>query len=343
MTVSTTSPGWLSPRSTVSCTSRPTISSARSSSSVSAGMRSPTTLPRRMTVIRSAISSTSYSLWLMKMMLCPSRASRRRTAKISFVSCGRQDGRRLVEDEDPRLAVERLEDLDALLPADRQSTDLLVRVDLEAEPLAQLADPPAGLVAVEEDRVRHRLVAQQDVLGDRQDRDQHEVLVDHADAPGDGIRRARRSRASWPSSRIWPSSGRARPYRMFISVRLAGPVLAEERVDLARADVEVDAVVGHDARVALGDPAHLEGGRDRPASGRAQAVRCVTLSSLGYDERADAVGAARSYVSRAVIAPAASLLGVHAVAEGVRAAQAWSVPAFMAGDGLVDLRPACRA
>ena len=39
--------------------SRPTMSSARSSSFVSDGMRSPTTLPRRMTVIRSAISSTS--------------------------------------------------------------------------------------------------------------------------------------------------------------------------------------------------------------------------------------------------------------------------------------------
>ena len=48
-----------SPRSTVSWTSRPTISSARSSSSVSAGSRSPTTRPRRMTVIRSAISRTS--------------------------------------------------------------------------------------------------------------------------------------------------------------------------------------------------------------------------------------------------------------------------------------------
>ena len=41
-----------------------------------------------MTVIRSAISRTSYSLWLMKTMLWPSSASRRRTAKISSVSWG---------------------------------------------------------------------------------------------------------------------------------------------------------------------------------------------------------------------------------------------------------------
>ncbi len=32
---------------------------------------------------------------------------------------GRQHGRRLVEDEDPGVAVERLQDLDPLLPADR--------------------------------------------------------------------------------------------------------------------------------------------------------------------------------------------------------------------------------
>ena len=59
VTVSAGSPGCDSPRSTISSTSRPTISSARSSSFVSDGIRWPTTLPRRMTVIRSAISRTS--------------------------------------------------------------------------------------------------------------------------------------------------------------------------------------------------------------------------------------------------------------------------------------------
>ena len=40
--------------------------------------------------------------------------------------------------------------------------------------------------------------------------------------------------------------------------RLAGPVLAEQRVDLARAHVEVDVVVGDHAGIALRDAAHLE-------------------------------------------------------------------------------------
>ena len=64
---------------------------------------------------------------------------------------GRQDRRRFVEDEDPGVAVEGLEDLDPLLPADRQRPDLGLRVDLEAEPPAELDDPPVGLLAVEED------------------------------------------------------------------------------------------------------------------------------------------------------------------------------------------------
>ncbi len=41
---------------------------------------------------------------------------------------------------------------------------------------------------------------------------------------------------------------------------LAGAVLAEQRVDLARPDLEVDAVVGDDARISLRDATHLERG-----------------------------------------------------------------------------------
>ena len=40
---------------------------------------------------------------------------------------------------------------------------------------------------------------------------------------------------------------------------LAGAVLAEQGVDLAEAEVEVDAVVGDDAGEALDDAAHLDG------------------------------------------------------------------------------------
>ena len=55
---------------------------------------------------------------------------------------------------------------------------------------------------------------------------------------------------------------------------LAGAVLAEQRVDLARPQVEVDVVVGEDAREALDDPGRLERGRassrGRPRRGRSR-------------------------------------------------------------------------
>ena len=62
---------------------------------------------------------------------------------------------------------------------------------------------------------------------------------------------------------------------------LAGAVLAQQGVDLARLDVEVDAVVGHDARVALGDAAHLQRGRGDARGLLARGwVRHVGLDSL---------------------------------------------------------------
>ena len=61
----------------------------------------------------------------------------------SSVSIRREHGAGLVEDEDVALAVERLEDLDALADADRQVLDLGVRVDVELVLLGQLDDPLA--------------------------------------------------------------------------------------------------------------------------------------------------------------------------------------------------------
>ena len=55
---------------------------------------------------------------------------------------GRQDRGRLVEDQDARLAVQRLQDLHPLLLADRQLPDTRPRVDVEAVALAELGDAP---------------------------------------------------------------------------------------------------------------------------------------------------------------------------------------------------------
>ena len=75
-------------------------------------------LPRRSTVTRSAISSTSLSLCEMKTMPVPSALQRLEHAEEVARLLGGEHGGRLVEDEDPRAAVQRAQDLHALLHAD---------------------------------------------------------------------------------------------------------------------------------------------------------------------------------------------------------------------------------
>ena len=174
---------------------------------------------------------------------------------------GREDRRRLVEDEDPRLAVEGLEDLDPLLPSDRQAADLGVRVDLEAEPLdrargsacwASRWSRKTGLAIVSSPR---RMFSATVRTGTSM-KCWWTMLMPRAIASDGPV--------IWtgsPSSRISPSSGAGEAVEDVHQGRLAGAVLAEQGVDLAGPDVEVDAVVGDHARIALRDAAHLERGR----------------------------------------------------------------------------------
>ena len=89
----------------------------------------PTTFPRRSTVIRSAISITSSSLWLMNTIDLPASRSCAEVAEQVLRLARGEDGRRLVEDQDLDPAVQRLQDLDALLLADREVLDDRVRLE----------------------------------------------------------------------------------------------------------------------------------------------------------------------------------------------------------------------
>ena len=74
--------------STLSRTSRPTIIRARPASVAPSRGIVSTCLPRRSVVIRSEISKTSSSLWVMKMTESPSAISPRRISNSSLASCG---------------------------------------------------------------------------------------------------------------------------------------------------------------------------------------------------------------------------------------------------------------
>ena len=102
---------------------------------------------------------------------------------------------------------------------------------------AELPNAVVRVRAIEEDRIRHRLVTEQDVLGDGEDRDEHEVLVHHADAAADRVVRA----VDLDRLAVEEDLALVRhrhPVEDVHEGRLAGPVLAEQRVDLAGADVE---------------------------------------------------------------------------------------------------------
>ena len=83
--------------------------------------------------MRSAMSSTSLSLWLMKTIDMPSLRQQAEDLEQLLRLLRREHGGRLVEDENVRLPVERLQDLDALLLADADVLHARIRVDDEAE------------------------------------------------------------------------------------------------------------------------------------------------------------------------------------------------------------------
>ena len=164
----------------------------------------------------------------------------------------------LVEDEDPGAAVEHLEDLDALALADAEVGDQPVGLDAEAVRRGELGDAPPGGPAVEHHAARARLAAEHDVLEHREVVGEHEVLVHHADAGGDGVAGA--AEAHLPAVDADRALvGPLHPVEDLHQRRLAGAVLADEGVDGAGAHAQVDVAVGDHAREALGDAGQLDG------------------------------------------------------------------------------------
>ena len=123
-----------------------------------------------------------------------------------------EHGGRLVQDEAVGIAVEGLEDLGALLDPDRQVLDDGVGVHRQVVAPGQFENPvAAGRKSSRPQWTVGLLVAQHQVLIDREHRHQHEVLVHHADTRGQGVGRVRRRSPTAPSTRMSPSSAWYRP------------------------------------------------------------------------------------------------------------------------------------
>ena len=169
--------------------------------------------------------------------------------------------RRLVQDQDLDTPVEGLQDLDALFLADREVLDDGARIDSEGVRLGELGDALPRGVDIE---TGSPLLAEDDVLGDREGIDEHEVLVDHADPERDGVSRRADLHLLAPHADA-AAVRRVHAVEHPHQSRLAGPVLADQRMDLARPELEVDLVVGQHAREALGDALERDEGRGAAA------------------------------------------------------------------------------
>ncbi len=165
------------------------------------------------------------------------------------------------------MAIESLEDLDALLLADSDRLDALLGVDREVERPRELPHTLArGAVVKQEPRLR-RLGCEDYVLGHGHHWNQHEMLVHHADAATDRV--LRRVQANGLAlDQDLALVGLVEPVENVHQGRLAGAVLPQERVNLAAPQVEVDGVVGHDSREALRDPPQFEDDRAVVSHGR---------------------------------------------------------------------------
>ena len=119
--------------------SLPTISSASLREVTSAGFTEATVVPRRMTVMSSAIGEHLVELvgdedQGVALVLELAQVGEQRVDLLRH-----QHGGRLVEDDDLGAAVEHLEDLDALALADAEGLDQLVGVEPEAVALGDRA------------------------------------------------------------------------------------------------------------------------------------------------------------------------------------------------------------
>ena len=169
-----------------------------------------------------------------------------------------QHGRRLVQDQDARAAEQRLDDLHALPLAHGQLAHLFARVELHVVLACERLDLPGGGLEVEP-HAAGVVRADEAVLHDAERRDQHEVLVHHADADGHGVLGGVEAHGLALDEDL--AGGRLVQAAQHVHQRaLARAVLAKERVHLPLLDRETDVRIGQHAGELLVDVLHFQDG-----------------------------------------------------------------------------------
>ena len=168
----------------------------------------------------------------------------------------RQHRRRLVQNQDICLAIERLEDLHPLLQTDGQVFHRYIQGRLEAViPAQPFQFRPSPVQAA--GQPRPALDSENDVFQHGEILHQHEMLVDHADAGGDRLVGA--PQVDRPP--VNPDLARVRGMKSVDDVhqrRLPGSVLANQAVHRARGDRKGHSPIGVDHTKAFVDSAQLK-------------------------------------------------------------------------------------
>ena len=167
----------------------------------------------------------------------------------------RQNGRRLVEDQDLIVAVEHLEDLRSLLHTDGNILDQRVGIDVQTVLLAQRNDLFPRLLLLEEAHLV-RLNAENDIVQNSEALDQLEVLVHHTDVQVVGIVGV----VDLYDLPIFLDYARLRLIQTEQNAhqrRFARTVLAQQRMNLAAPELQSNIVIGPDAWEFLGNVQHL--------------------------------------------------------------------------------------
>ena len=161
-----------------------------------------------------------------------------------------KNGGGLVQDQDSRVAVERLEDFDTLAFSDRQTGHAGIGVDRQAKSIRQCKQPGATLRATAPD-AQQRFRSQHDVVQDAQVAREREVLVHHADASPYGSAGATR-RQRLPKDLHRALVGSVVAKKDVHQRCLARTVFAQKRENLALFQLERHVVIcGHAAEASL--------------------------------------------------------------------------------------------
>ena len=167
----------------------------------------------------------------------------------------RQNGRRLVEDQDLVVAVEHFENFGALLHTDGDILDDRVGIDVQTVFLGQIENLFARVLLLQKAHLV-RLNAEDDVVEDREALDQLEVLVHHADA--ERVRVVRVADLNLAAVLVDLALLRlVQAEQDAHKRRFASAVFAEQGVDFTLFQPQGDVVVGDDSGETFCDVQHL--------------------------------------------------------------------------------------